>query len=91
MSDYPDTNKLVFFSCDLSDEESDFEFESDDEEMLMIKASRKPLKQLIQEENLSEIEQHLVARILTWSIKERLSLLDVRRNKKDKEMFNIIY
>ncbi|KAI7894621.1 kinase-like domain-containing protein [Mucor mucedo] len=77
MSDYPDTNKLMFFSCASSDDESDFDFESDDEEMILVKANRKSLKQLMQEENLSETEQNLVVRILTWSIKERMSLPEI--------------
>jgi hypothetical protein len=77
MSDYPDINKLMFFSCDFSDDESKYESESDDEEMLLIKASRKPLEQLIQEENLSETEQQVILGILTWSIKDRLSIPEV--------------
>lgn len=77
MSDYPDTNKLMFFSCDWSDGDSEYDFESDDEEMLLIKASKKPLDDLVQEGKLSKTERGLVKGTLSWSIKERLSIPEV--------------
>jgi hypothetical protein len=74
MSNYPDTNKLMFFSCGSDDEH---EFESDDEDMIALRASKIPLRQIIQDEDISEVDQQVVLRILTWSIKDRLTIPEV--------------
>lgn len=75
MCNYPDTNKLMFFSDNQSDDE--YEFDSDDsdfEEMEALKAAKVPLQQLIEDENISQVDKQLILGILTWSIKDRLTI-----------------
>lgn len=79
MHDYPDTNKLMFFSDSYSDDdyEDEYSSESDDEEMEALRASRIPLKKVIDDGNLSEIDKQLILRMLTWSIKDRSTIPEV--------------
>ncbi|KAG2231472.1 kinase-like domain-containing protein [Thamnidium elegans] len=79
MHDYPDTNKLMFFSDNYSDDdyEDEYSSESDDEEMEALRISRIPLKQLINDDNLSEIDKQLILGILTWSIQDRLTIPEI--------------
>lgn len=80
MSYYPDANKLMFFTGrdDGSEDEFDYEFESDDEEMLALNESKVPLVDVLKKENVSAEERRMILGTLTWSIKDRLKIPEVK-------------
>jgi hypothetical protein len=80
MSNYPDANKLMFFTSgnDGSDDEYEYELDSDDEDMVHIKTSKISLNEVLEEENILVIHQIVILGILTWSIKDRLTISEVR-------------
>lgn len=75
MSEYPDSNKLAFFSCSSDDDSIDFSDSDEEEEMNVI---RKSLKEVLDEEQISDTHQSLILNTLTWSIKDRFTISQVR-------------
>lgn len=68
MKNYPDTNKLVFFDDNDSDTE---EYSDEEDDFINI---RLPLADVLEKESVSNNDREIVQRILTWSIKERLTI-----------------
>ncbi|KAI7901592.1 kinase-like domain-containing protein [Cokeromyces recurvatus] len=68
MSSYPDINKLNFF------------FTTDEEEIGTKEEYRKSLQQVMDEERLSKEIQDIIKNTLTWSIKDRWTILSCKKN-----------
>jgi hypothetical protein len=75
MAEYPDANKLSFFSSDSDDESIEFS-DSDEEEAMFI--IRKPLEEVLVEEQIPDSYQALIMNTLTWSVKDRYTIPEVR-------------
>jgi hypothetical protein len=88
MSEYPDANKLAFFSCDSDDESIDFSYSDEDEAMYII---RKSLKEILDEEQISICHQALILNTLTWSVQDRFTIPQVRTIRYFKSMSCIEY
>lgn len=68
----------MFFEGDDGDDEVEYEIEYDSvEEYEEIQAIRKPLKVILQEHNVSDEYQKIILGILTWSIKDRLTIPEI--------------
>ncbi|KAI9472280.1 MAG: kinase-like domain-containing protein [Benjaminiella poitrasii] len=72
MSDYPDTNKLSFFSC----EESEPEFDSDEEEEKTIEF-RRPLQKVMDEDHIAPEVQMIINNTITWSVEKRWTISQI--------------
>ncbi|EPB92562.1 CMGC/CDK protein kinase [Mucor circinelloides 1006PhL] len=70
MTHYPDANKLIFFD----DNDSDVEDFSDDEDENGCASIRMSLAAILEQENVPQIDRKVITSILTWSIKERLTI-----------------
>lgn len=81
MCKLPDANKLMFFTSCASDDEEEYEFDSDDEDYDLIMKSRVPLRKLLEEEGsiISDLYKQVILGTLTWSIKNRLTTSEVER------------
>lgn len=76
MCKLPDANKLMFFTSCASDDEEEYEFDSDDEDYDLIMKSRIPLTKLLEEEGsiVSNSYKQIILGTLTWSVKNRLTM-----------------
>ncbi|KAI8637693.1 kinase-like domain-containing protein [Parasitella parasitica] len=68
MTNYPDANKLIFFD----DNDSEIEEDSDQDDGFI--SIRMPLADLLKKEQISDDNQDIIIRILTWSVKDRLTI-----------------
>lgn len=74
MASYPDTNKLIFFG----DNDDDASEEYSDEEEDDFAYIRMPLASVLEKEQVLSNDREIVTRILTWSIKDRLTISQLR-------------
>ncbi|KAG0170892.1 Cyclin-dependent kinase 20 [Apophysomyces sp. BC1034] len=74
MNQYPDANKLIFFNGDGKDDtdtDEDEEYEEDEEERLHT------LNYILDTSHILTDHQTFIRRILTWSIKNRISIEEI--------------
>ncbi|CEP19275.1 hypothetical protein [Parasitella parasitica] len=69
MVNYPDANKLIFF-----DDSNDPEMEEDSDQDDDFTNMRMSLANVLEKEQISSDNQHIIMQILTWSVNDRLTI-----------------